>query len=161
MTLQGHNGDDTLIAGAGADTIDGGFGGPPPLRELGDDPVSGKPVVVKAGRYGPYVTDGETNVSLASATATVETITIERAGELLQARRDAGPSTLRRGRQEGDGKKARPRRRRRRSRPPRRPRPRRRRGEEDRAARRSTGEGVTEAPGGERRPGRRRPKGGR
>ena len=36
----------------------------PPLRELGDDPVSGKPVVLKEGRFGPYVTDGETNASL-------------------------------------------------------------------------------------------------
>jgi DNA topoisomerase-1 len=66
----------------------------PPLRELGNDPVSGKPVVVKSGRYGPYVTDGETNASLRERDGdAVETITIERAGDLLQARRDAGPST--------------------------------------------------------------------
>ena len=38
----------------------------PPLRELGADPVSGKPMVVKNGRYGPYVTDGEPNASLRS-----------------------------------------------------------------------------------------------
>jgi DNA topoisomerase-1 len=64
------------------------------LRELGNDPVSGKPVVVKSGRYGPYVTDGETNASLRERDGdAVETITIERAGDLLQARRDAGPST--------------------------------------------------------------------
>jgi DNA topoisomerase I len=56
--------------------------------------VSGKPVVVKSGRYGPYVTDGETNASLRERDGdAVETITIERAGDLLQARRDAGPST--------------------------------------------------------------------
>jgi DNA topoisomerase-1 len=69
----------------------------PPLRELGEDPVSGKPVVVKAGRYGPYVTDGETNASLRERDGDqVESITIERAAELLQARRDAGPSAPRR-----------------------------------------------------------------
>ncbi|HEY6962747.1 MAG TPA: type I DNA topoisomerase [Gaiellaceae bacterium] len=59
----------------------------PPLKELGDDPVSGKPVVLKEGRFGPYVTDGETNASL-RAGDTVETITPERAYELLQIRRD-------------------------------------------------------------------------
>ena len=36
----------------------------PPLRELGVDPVSEKPMVIKDGRFGPYVTDGETNASL-------------------------------------------------------------------------------------------------
>ena len=35
-----------------------------PLRELGDDPVSNKPMVIREGRFGPYVTDGETNASL-------------------------------------------------------------------------------------------------
>jgi DNA topoisomerase-1 len=63
----------------------------PPLRELGDDPVSGKPVVVKDGRFGPYVTDGETNASLRKGD-TVEEVTIERAAELLQMRREAGPA---------------------------------------------------------------------
>jgi DNA topoisomerase-1 len=64
-----------------------------PLRELGDDPVSDKPVVVRSGRYGPYVTDGDTNASLREREGdTVEEITLERAAELLQAKRDAGPS---------------------------------------------------------------------
>jgi DNA topoisomerase-1 len=66
----------------------------PPLRELGPDPVSGQPVVVKDGRFGPYVTDGETNASLRKGD-TVEGVTIERAAELLQIRRDAGPSKKR------------------------------------------------------------------
>ena len=59
----------------------------PPLKELGDDPNSGKPVVVKDGRFGPYVTDGDTNASLRVAD-TIEAITIERAAELLQLRRE-------------------------------------------------------------------------
>jgi DNA topoisomerase-1 len=63
----------------------------PPLKELGNDPVSEKPVVVKDGRFGPYVTDGETNASLRKGD-TVENVTIERAAELLQMRRDAGPA---------------------------------------------------------------------
>jgi DNA topoisomerase-1 len=52
----------------------------PPLRELGADPVSGKPVVLKEGRFGPYVTDGETNASLRRGDDP-ETVTIERAAE--------------------------------------------------------------------------------
>jgi len=67
----------------------------PPLRELGDDPASGKPMVVKDGRFGPYVTDGETNASLRKGDS-VETITIERAAELLADRRARGPATPRR-----------------------------------------------------------------
>ncbi len=65
-----------------------------PLRELGEDPVSGKPVVLKEGRFGPYVTDGETNASLRKGDAE-ESITIERAAELLQDRRDRGPAKKR------------------------------------------------------------------
>jgi DNA topoisomerase-1 len=57
------------------------------LKELGEDPVSGKTVTVKSGRYGPYVTDGEVNASLRKGDSP-EKITIERAAELLQARRD-------------------------------------------------------------------------
>jgi len=62
-----------------------------PLREMGVDPVSEKPMVLKDGRFGPYVTDGETNASLRKGDE-VETLTDERASELLQIRRDAGPS---------------------------------------------------------------------
>ncbi len=62
----------------------------PPLKELGDDPSSGKPIVLKEGRFGPYVTDGETNASLRAADS-VEEITPARAAELLQNRREAGP----------------------------------------------------------------------
>ena len=65
-----------------------------PLRELGTDPESGKPVVVKDGRWGPYVSDGEFNASLKS-TDTVEHITLERAADLLQQRRDRGPAKKR------------------------------------------------------------------
>lgn len=57
-----------------------------PLRELGEDPVSGRPIVVREGRFGPYVTDGTTNASLRKAD-TVESLTLERAAELLAERR--------------------------------------------------------------------------
>ena len=67
----------------------------PPLRELGTDPVSQKPVVLKEGRYGPYVTDGETNASLRRGDS-IEEISLERAAELLQERRDRGPAPKRR-----------------------------------------------------------------
>ncbi|HEY7793810.1 MAG TPA: type I DNA topoisomerase [Gaiellaceae bacterium] len=67
----------------------------PPLRELGPDPVSGKPVVLKEGRFGPYVTDGETNASLRRGDEP-ETVTIERAAELLADRRSKGPAPKRR-----------------------------------------------------------------
>ncbi|MDQ1683787.1 MAG: topoisomerase, partial [Frankiaceae bacterium] len=62
-----------------------------PLRELGADPASGKPVVVREGRFGPYVTDGETNASLRKGDS-IEEITIERAAELLAERRAKGPA---------------------------------------------------------------------
>jgi DNA topoisomerase-1 len=63
----------------------------PPLKELGNDPVSGQPIVVKAGRFGEYVTDGEYNATLRKDD-TVESINLERAAELLQERRDKGPA---------------------------------------------------------------------
>lgn len=64
----------------------------PPLRELGTDPVSGAPMLVKEGRFGPYVTDGETNASLRKGDE-VTTLTDERAVELLAERRARGPVT--------------------------------------------------------------------
>ena len=60
----------------------------PPLAELGPDPASGKPMVVKDGRFGPYVTDGETNASLRVGDEPA-TLSAQRGAELLQARRDA------------------------------------------------------------------------
>jgi DNA topoisomerase-1 len=62
----------------------------PPLRELGADAASGKPMVIKDGRFGPYVTDGETNASLRKGDD-VLSITDERAAELLADRRARGP----------------------------------------------------------------------
>jgi DNA topoisomerase I len=67
----------------------------PPLRELGADPASGKPMVIKDGRFGPYVTDGETNASLRKGDE-VAAITVERAAELLADRRVAPPVARRR-----------------------------------------------------------------
>ncbi len=58
-----------------------------PLKELGDDPVSGKKVTVRSGRYGPYVTDGDVNASLRRGDDP-DSIDLERAAELLAARRD-------------------------------------------------------------------------
>jgi DNA topoisomerase-1 len=63
----------------------------PPLREVGADPVSGMPIVVKEGRFGPYVTDGETNASLRKGDS-IEEITVDRAAELLADRRARGPA---------------------------------------------------------------------
>ncbi|MFF2205382.1 type I DNA topoisomerase [Streptomyces sp. NPDC058145] len=63
----------------------------PPLKELGEDPVSGQPVVVKDGRFGPYVTDGETNATLRSGDS-VEAITPERGFELLAEKRAKSPA---------------------------------------------------------------------
>jgi DNA topoisomerase-1 len=63
-----------------------------PLKELGPDPVTQGQVTVREGRFGPYVTDGETNASLRKGDD-VETITIERAAELLADRRARGPAT--------------------------------------------------------------------
>ena len=67
----------------------------PPLRELGEDPATGKPMVIKEGRFGPYVTDGETNASLRKGDE-VGSVTVVRAAELLADRRAAPPATRRR-----------------------------------------------------------------
>jgi DNA topoisomerase-1 len=63
----------------------------PPLRELGPDPSSGKPMVVREGRFGPYVTDGTTNASLRKGDS-IEALTPERGAELLAERRARGPA---------------------------------------------------------------------
>jgi len=75
----------------------------PPLRELGEDPATGKPMLVRDGRFGPYVTDGETNASLRKGDD-VATLTPQRAAELLAERRAAAPPA--RGRRTTAAKKA-------------------------------------------------------
>jgi DNA topoisomerase-1 len=77
----------------------------PPLRDLGADPVTGKQVLVKDGRFGPYVTDGETNATL-RRTDVPESITIERAAELLAEKRAQGPSTRKRAAKRSPAKKS-------------------------------------------------------
>ncbi|MHB1447412.1 MAG: type I DNA topoisomerase, partial [Acidimicrobiales bacterium] len=76
-----------------------------PLKELGNDPVSGRPMVVKSGRFGPYVTDGETNASLRKGDDP-ESLTEERAAELLADRRAAGPPAKKRAGRVGAARKA-------------------------------------------------------
>jgi DNA topoisomerase-1 len=67
----------------------------PPLRELGDDPASGKPMIIKDGRFGAYVTDGEFNATLRRGDE-IESITPERAAELLAEKRAKGPAPKKR-----------------------------------------------------------------
>ncbi|WP_261624763.1 type I DNA topoisomerase [Nesterenkonia marinintestina] len=73
-----------------------------PLAEFGQDPTTEKPVVVKDGRFGPYVTDGETNATLPRGT-TVESLTGDRAFELLAEKRAKGPAPKRSTRSSGGG----------------------------------------------------------
>jgi DNA topoisomerase-1 len=80
----------------------------PPLKEFGNDPVSGKPVVAKDGKFGEYVTDGEVNAGLTRGDR-LETMTNERAYELLQLRRDyieANGGPKKRGAKKAPAKKA-------------------------------------------------------
>ena len=58
----------------------------PPLKELGTDPATGKNLIIKDGRFGMYITDGETNATLRRGD-TVEFMTLERGLELLAGRR--------------------------------------------------------------------------
>ncbi|MEN3307219.1 MAG: topoisomerase [Micromonosporaceae bacterium] len=64
----------------------------PPLREMGPDPLTEKALVIKDGRFGPYVTDGETNASLRQGQSP-ESLTIEAASEMLAEKRAKGPAT--------------------------------------------------------------------
>ncbi len=67
----------------------------PPLKELGPDPVSGNPMVIKDGRFGAYVTDGEFNATLRRGDE-IETMTAERGAELLGEKRAKGPAPKKR-----------------------------------------------------------------
>ncbi len=69
-------------------------GAKPPLKELGTDPATGKDIVVKDGRFGPYMTDGETNVSL-RASETIDNLTLENAANRLAEKRAQGPKKKR------------------------------------------------------------------
>ena len=82
---------DEALAIYAAPKVRGRAAAAPPLKEFGADPASGKPVVLKSGRFGPYVTDGETNATLRRDDSP-ETITPERAFELLAEKRTKGPA---------------------------------------------------------------------
>jgi DNA topoisomerase-1 len=77
----------------------------PPLRELGPDPVTGTPIVIKDGRFGAYVTDGTSNATLRKDDA-VESITLERAAELLADKRAAAPRTAKKAAKKAPAKRA-------------------------------------------------------
>jgi DNA topoisomerase I len=76
-----------------------------PLRELGADPATEKPLVIKDGRFGPYVTDGEFNASLRRGQS-VETLTLDEASEMLTDKRAKGPATPRKAVKKAAPKKA-------------------------------------------------------
>ncbi|MQA04148.1 MAG: type I DNA topoisomerase [Streptosporangiales bacterium] len=77
----------------------------PPLREVGDDPATGKPVVIKDGRFGPYITDGETNVTVPRGDDPAS-ITVEQAFNLLAEKRAKGPAPRKRAAKKTAAKKA-------------------------------------------------------
>jgi DNA topoisomerase-1 len=83
----------------------GGRAASGPLRELGQDPASERPIVVKDGRFGPYVTDGEFNATLRKGDS-VEAITLQRAAELLAEKRANGPAPKRRVTKKATAKKS-------------------------------------------------------
>jgi DNA topoisomerase-1 len=66
-------------------------GAKPPIKELGTDPVTGKEILIKDGRFGLYMTDGETNVSFRKA-ETIENVTLEGASDRLAEKRAKGPA---------------------------------------------------------------------
>ncbi len=72
-------------------TRGGGRAAAGPLATLGDDPATGKPLVIKDGRFGPYITDGEFNVTVPRSQQVAE-VTLEQAAELLAAKRALGPA---------------------------------------------------------------------
>ena len=76
-----------------------------PLKVIGADPSTGKEMVVREGRFGIYITDGETNASLRGGDS-VETISIERASDLLAERRAAGPAPKKTAARKAPAKKA-------------------------------------------------------
>jgi len=63
----------------------------PPLKDLGTDPITDKPMIIKDGRFGEYITDGETNVTIPRSES-VEQMTAERASQLLSEKRAKGPA---------------------------------------------------------------------
>ncbi|MBV1851918.1 type I DNA topoisomerase [Catellatospora tritici] len=77
----------------------------PPLREMGVDPLTDKPLVIKDGRFGPYVTDGESNASLRRG-QTPESLTIEQASEMLSEKRAKGPAPKKTAAKKAPAKKA-------------------------------------------------------
>jgi DNA topoisomerase-1 len=79
----------------------------PPLKELGPDPVTGAAMVVKEGRFGPYVTDGTTNASLRKADS-IERLTAQRGAELLAEKRDKDASAAPKARRTAPAKRAAP-----------------------------------------------------